>query len=169
MHDEVAKKLKYLRDLEKLKASDIKSEDYTSPLDKDTMIAKGGQSIPEEVTKIKGMTQHIDTKSPNPLLKSEDFKSKIQSLLKSNAGKKLAGVIPLAGAGMAALSGEPAMAAEELAGDIPVAGQIYEAIKPSESGNPEEERLMLAEDKARKAYETSPARMAKLKALMGQK
>lgn len=83
--------------------------------------------------------------------------------------KKLAGMIPLAGAGMAALSGDPAMAAEELAGDIPVAGQVYEAIKPSESGNPEEERQMLAEDQARKNYEKSPARMAKLKALMGQK
>lgn len=169
MHDEVAKKLKYLRDLEKLKASDIKSEDYTSPLDKDSIAIKGTPAIPEKVTKIKGMTQHIDTKSSNPLLKSEDFKSKIESLLKSKAGKKVAGMIPLAGAGMAALSGDPAMAAEELAGDIPVAGQIYEAIKPSESGNPEEERQMLAEDQARKNYDKSPARMAKLKALMGQK
>jgi len=82
------------------------------------------------------------------------------------AFKKLAGIIPLAGAGMAALSGEPAMAAEELAGDIPVAGQVYEAIKPTESGNPEEERMLLAEDKARKAYAQSPARMSKLQAMM---
>lgn len=73
--------------------------------------------------------------------------------------KKVAGIIPFAGAGMAALSGDPAMAAEELAGDVPVAGQIYEAIKPSDSGNVEEEKTMIAEDRARKNYANSPAAM----------
>jgi len=82
--------------------------------------------------------------------------SKNSKLLKM-LGKKAAGVIPFAGAGMAALSGEPAMAAEELAGDIPVAGQIYEAIKPTESGNPEEERQMLAERKGSDMYKKSQA------------
>lgn len=82
--------------------------------------------------------------------------SKNSGLLKM-LGKKAAGVIPLAGAGLAALSGEPAQAAEELAGDIPVIGQAYEAIKPTESGNPQEERLELAEDAARKNYKKSPA------------
>jgi hypothetical protein len=86
-------------------------------------------------------------------------------------GKKVAGVIPFAGAGMAALSGDPAMAAEEAAGDIPILGQAYEAIKPEMAGNPEEERMMLAEDKARKAYAKSPAaasaKEAALKKLRG--
>jgi hypothetical protein len=86
-------------------------------------------------------------------------------------GKKVAGVIPLAGAGMAALSGDPAMAAEEAAGDIPFFGQAYEAIKPEVAGNEEEERMMLAEDKARKAYSQSPAaasaKEAALKKLRG--
>jgi hypothetical protein len=74
-------------------------------------------------------------------------------------GKKVAGVIPLAGAAYGLASGDPAMAAEEAAGDIPVIGQAYEAIKPEMAGNPEEERMMLAEDKARKAYSQSPAAM----------
>jgi hypothetical protein len=82
--------------------------------------------------------------------------SKNSGLLKM-LGKKAAGVIPLAGVGMAALSGEPAMAAEELAGDIPVIGQVYEAIKPSESGNPEEERQMLRDRNIQGNYAKSQA------------
>jgi hypothetical protein len=82
--------------------------------------------------------------------------SKNSGILKM-LGKKAAGVIPLAGAGMAALSGEPAMAAEELAGDIPVIGQAYEAIKPSDSGNPEEERQMLSDRNTQGNYAKSQA------------
>jgi hypothetical protein len=80
--------------------------------------------------------------------------------------KKMMGAVPLLGTAYGLMSGDPAMASEEAAGDIPVIGQAYEAIKPAESGNPEEERMMLAEDKARKAYKESPARMAKLQAMM---
>jgi hypothetical protein len=61
------------------------------------------------------------------------------------------------------------MAAEELAGDIPVAGQVYEAIKPTDSGNVEEERQMIAERNAQEDYSNSPARLARLKALQGIK
>lgn len=86
-------------------------------------------------------------------------------------GKKVAGVIPLAGTAYGLASGDPAMAAEEAAGDIPVLGQAYEAIKPESAGNAEEERMMLAEDKARKAYAKSPAaagaKEAALKKLRG--
>jgi predicted NodU family carbamoyl transferase len=77
-------------------------------------------------------------------------------------GKKALGVIPMAGTVAGLMAGDPAMAAEEAAGDIPVLGQAYEAIKPTESGNPEEERLMLAEDQARKNYAKSPARFNRL-------
>lgn len=86
-------------------------------------------------------------------------------------GKKAAGIIPLAGAGMAALSGDPAMAAEELASDAagPV-GMAYDALKPEVAGNPEEEKMMLAERQAMDSYKNSPAskdaKLAKLKALM---
>lgn len=168
------KRLKYLRDLEKLKASGIKSEDYTSPLEQDVMKVKSlAKEVPEQVTKLQGMTEKIDTKGIAPIISGSDFSSKIEALRAlKKAGKKVAGIIPLAGAGMAALSGDPAMAAEELAGDIPVAGQIYEAIKPTESGNPEEEAQMLAERDAMEQYKGSPAakdRLSKLKALIGKK
>lgn len=83
----------------------------------------------------------------------------------SKAGKKVAGIIPLVGAAYGLASGDPAMAAEEVAGDLPIVGQAYEAIKPEEAGNAEEERIMLAEDKARKAYAASPAAKAKQEAL----
>lgn len=86
-------------------------------------------------------------------------------------GKKVAGVIPLAGTAYGLASGDPAMAAEEAAGDIPFVGQAYEAIKPETAGNVEEEKMMLAEDKARKAYAQSPAaagaKEAALKKLRG--
>lgn len=85
-------------------------------------------------------------------------------------GKKAAGIIPLAGVGMAALSGDPAMAAEELATDAAgPAGMAYEALKPDVAGNPEEERQMLAERDAMENYKNSPARLDKLKKLMGGK
>jgi len=75
----------------------------------------------------------------------------------SGLKKKLMGVVPMAGAAYGLMSGDPAMAAEEAAGDIPVIGQAYEAIKPESAGNPEEERQMLAEIQARKNYGASPA------------
>jgi hypothetical protein len=85
--------------------------------------------------------------------------------------KKFMGAVPLLGAGYAALQGDPAMAAEELAQDaMGPAGLAYEAIRPSDSGNVEEERMMLAERDAQAAYAQSPARLARLTALkrMGQ-
>ena len=167
MHDEIEKKLKFLRELERLKGAPVKSASYVSPLEQDINVAKGSAPSPEPVTRIKDATEHIDTKTAKKLISGTDFTSKINAL--RGLGKKVAGVIPFAGAGMAALSGEPAMAAEELAGDIPVAGQIYEAIKPTESGNPEEQSQMLAENDALKAYKQSPARLDKLRALMGKK
>jgi hypothetical protein len=98
-------------------------------------------------------------------------KSRFSGLI-NKIGKKAAGVIPLAGAGYAALSGHPAMAAEELAGDVPVIGQAYEAIKSDSAGqSPEEEKMMLGEIQARKNYDASPAsqdaKMAALKKIRG--
>lgn len=160
------KKLAYLRGLEKLKASKIKSDDYTSPLESDVMRVKGGAAEPELVTKIKGMTQKIDTRSGAPVISGEEFRNKIEALRAAKAGgKKMLAALPFVGAGMAALSGDPAMAAEELAMDLPGA----EALRSESVGeSAEDEALMLSEDKARKAYGKSPARLAKLRALMGR-
>ena len=168
--DKKDKALEYLRGLDKLRASPIKAEDYTSPLEQDVMRVKGGQAVPEEVTRIKGTTDKIDTKGIAKLTSGEDFADKIAKIQALRAaGKRAAGIIPLAGAGMAALSGDPAMAAEELAQDaMGPAGLAYEALRPEEAGNPEEERMMLAERQALENYKKSPARLAKLKALMGK-
>lgn len=110
----------------------------------------------------------VDMASTPGLGKQGLFKKTLGSI-----GKKVAGVIPLAGVGMAALNGDPAMAAEELASDAAgPAGMVYEALKPDVAGNPEEEKQMLVERNAMDKYKQSPAgqasKLAKLKNLMGK-
>jgi hypothetical protein len=172
MDDKKLKELQRLSAMAKLGSSPIKSPDYVSPLENDVMKVKGGDLPEDSVTKIKNATQKIDTKEIAPILSGSDFEQKIAKLraLKA-AGKKVAGIIPFAGAGMAALSGDPAMAAEELASDaMGPAGMAYDALKPDVAGNPEEESMMLAERDAMENYKNSPAgkaaKLAKLKALM---
>lgn len=174
MDEKKLKELQRLSAMTKLGSSPIKSPDYISPLDKDVMKVKGGD-IPEElVTKIKGATHKIDTKEIAPILSGSDFAEKIAKLKAlKGLGKKALGVLPFAGAGMAALSGDPAMAAEELASDaMGPAGMAYDALKPEMAGNPEEEATMLAERDAMENYKNSPAgkaaKLAKLKALMSK-
>lgn len=100
---------------------------------------------------------------------SPNLKNMAKTSALKQLGKKIAGIIPFAGAAYGALSGDPAMAAEEAVGDIPVFGQSYEAIKPKSAGeSPEVENQMLREHSARKRYEKSPARLNKLKALIGR-
>lgn len=104
-----------------------------------------------------------------------------------SGGKKVLGAIPLLGAGYAALSGEPAMAAEELVSDAsdlagPLAAKLgagaaagpiglaamgaQQALQSSGAGmSPEDEKLMLAEIQAKKDYDASPARLARLNAI----
>lgn len=84
--------------------------------------------------------------------------AKLPAPAKKMVLKKLAGVIPFMGAGMAALSGDPAMAAEQLAYDAtgPV-GAIAEALKPDVAGDVEGENQMLTERNAQKNYGKSSA------------
>ncbi len=170
------KQLEYLRGLEKLKASKIKAEDYTSPLEQDIMKVKSlGNETEDAVTKIKGMTQKLDTKEIAPIISGSDFAKKIEALRTlKGAGKKVAGIIPLAGVGMAALSGDPAMAAEELAQDaMGPAGLALEALKSEDAGNVEEEKQMLAERRAQTRYKNSPAatdaRFQRIRNMLGMK
>ncbi len=167
------RELEFLRGIQKLKASPVRDEGYTSPLENDTMqVRSSGRPIPEPVKRIKDATEHIDTKSAMKTIKGIDFQSKIQSLLKNSAAKKALGILPMAGTVAGLMAGDPAMAAEEAAGDIPIVGQAYEALKPTESGNPEEERQMIAERNGQVDYNNSPAkadRLAKLRQLMGKK
>jgi hypothetical protein len=156
--DKKDKDLEFLRGMEKLKASDIKAPDYKSDLDNEVTRVVGSAPTPESVTKIKNATQKIDTKGIAPIISGGDFMDKIASLRAAKAmGKKALGILPLAGTAYGLMSGNPAMAAEEAAGDIPIMGQAYEAIKPSESGNPEEEREMLAERQGAVDYRKSQA------------
>lgn len=147
--DKKNKDLEFLRGLEKLKAAPVKAEGYTSPLESDIMRVKGSAPEKELVQKISGMTDKINTKSAMPLTSGDAFKAKIAGLLKGG-GKKAIATLPFLGAGYAALQGDSAMAADELAGNIPIAGQVYEAIKPEELGGRADERELL---KARQSGE----------------
>lgn len=153
--DKKDKALEYLRNLEKLKASGVKSADYTSDLDKDVVRVKGGSPAVEKPTVIKNMTQKIDSKGTTDLISGEDFAKKIEALRAlKGAGKKVAGVIPMAGVAMAALQGDPAMAAEEAIEDL--AGPLA-ALKPDTAGDVKGQNLLEAEIQARKNYKKSAA------------
>lgn len=118
---------------------------------KEKLVAEMGDDLQQLNT---GKTMKIANAAPSPF---------------GGLKKKLLGAIPMAGAAYGLASGNPAMAAEEAAGDIPVVGQVYEAVRPTESGNPEEERQMLAERNALEDYKNSPAAAAKRAALQGLK
>lgn len=177
MKSKTDKELELLRGLEKLKAAPIKNSNYTTPLNNDVMRVKSlGIDTPETPDAFKrsipNSTEHINTKQAMPLLSGDAFTDKINKLKAAKKiGGKLLGAVPFAGVGMAALSGDPAMAAEELAQDaMGPAGLAYEAIRPEQAGNPEEELMMLAERDALENYKNSPAaKFAKIKASLGVK
>lgn len=153
MDDEKKKKLLHQFELSRLQNS---TQDNVI---KDKTLSEGFNKT------IKG-TDKIDTKGIQKIASTNDWLENIakkKALMK--AGKKVMGVVPMAGAIGGLLSGDPAMAAEEAAGDIPFVGQAYEAIKPADTGNVEEERQMIAERDAREAYAKSPAHLARLRAL----
>jgi len=87
------KKLQFLRNLEKLKASPVKSEDYSSPLEQDVLRAKGGKVEEPKPIRIKGATQKIDTKTGLSQISGDEFTEKINRLRaekKSAPGMKFA-------------------------------------------------------------------------------
>jgi hypothetical protein len=141
---------------------------------KDILI-QGGKNNPvnpnEIIAQIPGGPDNVINTNPRfKELTGDEYTSKISALrklAKSPVAKKIAGVIPFAGTAFAALSGDPAMAAEQAAYDAtgPI-GMAAEALSPSESGNPEEEKMMLSERNAMEKYKKSPARQSKLKAMM---
>lgn len=129
------------------------------------------KTLSEGFAPLKNVTEHIDTRSGWTLGSPNDAAEKLAQHRANSAmkklGKKALSVLPFAGVGYAALQGNPAMAAEEAMGDVPVLGQAYEAFKPEIAGNREEERNMLNEHDARVNYDNSPAHLARLKALQG--
>lgn len=130
------KDLEFLRGMEKLKASPIKTSEYTSPLSQDVMPVRGGELSKESVTRIRGATDKIDTKGIQKLGNASDvMKANAEKVLRMKALRKLGGIVPGLGAITALASGEDAQAAaEELPGDLPVVGQAYDAIRPEPSG-----------------------------------
>jgi hypothetical protein len=167
------KQRKFNESLRQLDNSPIsKVDDFQRPLTKQTTVNKTIDNSPQ---KIKSGADFM----ADQIIRDSEREAKMAALGKigdtidyskfKKGARKMMGAVPLLGAGYAALSGEPAMAAEELAGDVPVLGQAYEAIKPTESGNPEEERMMLAESQALKDYANSPAAKARRLALQGIK
>lgn len=141
------KDLEFIRGMEKLKASPIRSPDYTSQLSNDTMKVKGGDLPSKEpVTRIKGATDKINTRGfTQPLGNAVDvMKANADKALRMKAMRKLGGVVPGLGAIAALGSGmmsDNASASdtmnnvmEELPGDLPIIGQAYDAIRSEPTG-----------------------------------
>ena len=123
------------------------------------------KTLSEGFAPIKNSTEHIDTVSEWP--KTENFTDKIAKIRAARQlGGKVLSALPFAGVGYAALQGDPAMAASEAMGDVPVLGQAYEAIKSDDVGeSADAERMMLNNHNARVDYDKSPAHLARLNAL----
>lgn len=137
------------------------------------------KTLSEGFAPVKNATEHIDTKSVQKVLSGSDFAQQIAAkraalqAMKGGGGKALgalAGAIPGLGAlSTLAATGDASAAAAELPGDIPGVGTAYEAIRPADTGNLEEERQMLAERDALENYKNSPAALARMKALQNIK
>jgi hypothetical protein len=161
----VDKYLKQKIDLErKQKLLDERNDRQLSDMQKrnSTPVIKDDSLSTKDVWKVKGGSPSVDTKQVQKLSNMDEVAKKIADFRAAKAlGKKALSVLPFAGAGYAALQGDPAMAAEELAGDVPVVGQAYEAFKPEGAGqSAEDEKMMLAEIQARKNYDNSPGGLA---------
>ena len=90
-------------------------------LNKDVNIVKGTKPEPELKTVIKGVTDRINTKEVQPLLKGSQFQDKIQKILASRAASKGLKAIPFIGPAIGAIS---AMSSGDVSAAIPVLDQI---------------------------------------------
>ena len=123
--DDTDKRLKLLRDMEKLLAEPIKAEDYESPLKKDVLRFKGKAQEPETYKKINVGTEKLVTKTGMPVLSGKQFKDKIDALRKKSSGSSFAQtkakMIPsISGLGVGAdlLQGDVEKATDTVAGDV---------------------------------------------------
>lgn len=131
---------------------------------KDALISEMGDDL-QKLNRGTGINVGGGTISKIKDVAGEGFDAAKKADIIKMVGKKAMGMIPVGGVIAGAMSGDPAMAAEEAVMDIPGA----EAIRSESAGmSPEDEAMMLAEDKARKAYAQSPARMARLKNILGK-
>jgi hypothetical protein len=127
MEEQSDKKLKFLREMEKMRLKAIKDASYKSPLEGDAMVFKGPELEPEVINRINVGTEKIDTKSPLKVLSGTEFRDKIEALTKKNKpsgssfAQTKAKMIPsLSGLGVGAdlLQGDVEKAADAVAGDV---------------------------------------------------
>lgn len=140
---------KYSKDLMDLKSSPVEMvDDFQRTVVKDLPVDKidrRGEIIPLKSgaefqadnvirdARRAAVEQASDTLNYKDLKKQ--FAEKARMAARSPVGKRMVAAVPFLGAGMAALSGEPAMAAEELAEDLTgPAGMVYGAAKPASTG-----------------------------------
>ena len=122
--DETEKRLKLLRDMEKLLAEPVKDSSYESQLEGDVLKFKGKKAEPEPITRLKVGTEKIDTKKGLPVLSGQQFKNKIEALRKkpgSSFAQTKAKLMPsISGLGVGAdlLQGDVEQAADTVAGDV---------------------------------------------------
>lgn len=79
------------------------------------------------------------------------------------ANSKVAKALPFIGTGLGLLTGDADAAVDGAMGDVPVAGQIYDAVKPESAGDAMDDRMMRNEVRALDNYKNSPARQDKNK------
>jgi hypothetical protein len=122
--DDTEKRLKLLRDMEKLLAEPVKDASYESPLEGDVLKFKGKKAEPEPIKRLKVGTEQIDTKTGIPVLTGQQFKDKIEALRKkpgssfAQTRSKLMPSISGLGIGADLLQGDTEKAADTLAGDV---------------------------------------------------
>lgn len=184
VQDRINKEEQFQRDLKRLQQAPVeKVDDFQKPMMKDLKpdrINTVGEAVPvknafvaqAEIEAKRQAAKELAGRGAEEVLDYSQFRKEFAQKAKQSKAadvlkKKFMGAIPLAGTAYGLMSGDPAMAADEAAGDVPFVGQAYEAIKPTDSGNIEEERQMIAERNARADYDQSPAHLARLRALQG--
>ena len=147
--DAIDKELKYRKDLLELMGSKPEMvEDFQKPLVKDLPVQKidtkvaqpltsGADFAAKQAARSQAVKQ-VANSAENVLDYGQfrkEFADKARQIARTPVAKNALSILPFAGAAYGALSGDPAMAAEELAQDAAgPAGLAYEAIKPVTTG-----------------------------------
>jgi hypothetical protein len=153
---------------ENLHARDFANKDYgdTDELLPGPKTNKKLKSLSTDL--VDDMGRILDPKKMRELVKSADINDLKELLLKGHHGLKRGATVAQANLprllkGMPVLGVAAALLSQDASAAVP---GLSEADDVGESA--EEEKQLLAEDKARKSYNKSPAKMARLRKLMGQ-
>lgn len=136
--DKKQKALDLLRS--KTDSSVLDKSNYVSPLDNEIMKVKSNptSNVPEISKTIKGATPHINTKDAQKVISGSNWANKIKALRGLSKGLPALGAITALSTGLMsdnASAGEIASdMVTELPSMIPVAGTIYDAARPTQSG-----------------------------------